>query len=90
MTITDVITEEEMAVFYKAAFEIIKDHLQEDAATGATNSRLRNRDETDEKTKLTHTFCDGYRRGMAVAMALMEAGIINIQTLEIQTEAKEE
>jgi len=85
MRMTDIMPKEKLLVFYEAAFEIIKEHLQEDAAVGSAHSLLRNRDELDEKAKLVHTFCDGYHWGMAIAMALTEAGIIDITTLEIQT-----
>ncbi|MBA7573426.1 hypothetical protein ES708_15223 [subsurface metagenome] len=84
MKVTDVIPEEKMMVFYEATLEIIKAHLKEDVAVGATKSLLKNRDRVDEKTKSAHTFCDGYHRGMAVVMALIEAGIINIQTVELK------
>lgn len=84
MKVTDIIPKEKLVVFYEAAYEIIKEHLQEDAAVGVTHSLLRNCDELDEKAKLVHTFCDGYHWGMSTAMALIEAGVLNIQTLEIQ------
>lgn len=35
---------------------------------------------------MVRMYCDSYRRGMTVVMALIEAGILNIQTLEIKTE----
>jgi len=84
MKVTDVVPKEKLLVFYEAAFKIIKEHLQEDAGVGATHSLLRNRDELDGKAKLVNTFCDGYQWGMSAAMALIEAGILNIQSLEIQ------
>lgn len=51
MKVTDEIPEEKMTVFYQAAFEIIKDHLQEDVALGATHSLLEHFDEFDDVSK---------------------------------------
>lgn len=90
MRVTDSIPKEKMMVFHKAAYEISKHELQEDISKGIKNSRSRNRDEPDEKAKLVNTFCDGYVWGMSTAMALVEAGIINIQTLEIKRKVKGE
>lgn len=88
MKITDKIPEEKLAVFYKAALDITKEHLQEDVAMGAMISLLEHfgfdNISREKEEKLVHVCCDNYRRGMAVAMALIEAGIINIQTLEVQ------
>lgn len=90
MRVTDVVEEEKLAVFHQAAFRIAKDCLQEDVFIGAKKSLLGNQDESDIKTKLVNIFCDGYVWGMSTALALIEAGIIDMQTLEIQTKAKEE
>ena len=90
MKTIDSIPAEKLEIFHKAAFEIIKDHLQEDVAVGVTHSLSEGRDEPNKKRALVHTFCDGYRWGMSTAMALMEAGILNMTTLEIQTKEKNE
>ena len=84
MKIADVIPKEKLMVFHRAAFEIIKEHLKEEVAAMATISLTRNIDIVDGKTKAINIFCDGYCCGMSTAMALIEAGIINIETLEIQ------
>ena len=78
-----------MLAFHKAAFEIIKDCLQEDVAIGVAHSLLEGLDEPNKKTALVHIFCDGYRWGMSTTMALIEAGILNMEILEIQRKAKE-
>ncbi len=87
MKVTDSIPTEKLTIFHKAAFEIIKDCLQEDVTVGMKSSLLRTQDDPDIKAKLVHTFCDGYCWGMSTAMALIEAGILDIKTLEIQTKA---
>lgn len=84
MKVTDSIPEEKMTVFHKAAFDIIKDCLKEDVAMGVNNCFPRNFDGPDEKAKSVSMFCDGYIWGMSTAMALIEAGILNMATLEIQ------
>lgn len=76
-------------VFHKAAFRIAKDCLQEDVFVGAKKTLLENRDEPNEKTKLVNIFCDGYVWGMSTALALIEAGIIDIQTLKIQRKVED-
>jgi hypothetical protein len=86
MKAIDVVSAETLAFFHKAAFEIIKDNLQEDIGVGATASLIRNNDKTDKKAQLVHTFCDGYHWGMSTTLALIEAGILNMQTLEIEDE----
>ncbi len=90
MKVTDSIPAEKLTIFHKAAFAIIKDCLREDVAAGTKDSITRNFNNPDEKAKLINIFCDGYLWGMSTAMALIEAGILDIKTLEIKAEAKEE
>ena len=87
MKVTDVIPKEKLMVFHKAAYEIIKNHLQENVATVTATSMLTHLGTTnvDENTgKIVHISADNFIAGMSTAMALIEEGIINIQTLEIQ------
>lgn len=63
---------------YEMALEIMKiPNLEEPIGIDATQS-VRSRDEP------IHIYLDGYAHGMATAIALIEMGIIDIESLEVK------
>lgn len=90
MEILRIIPEEKWHVFNDTAYQIVKKDLIDDVGIGLTASKEMWQDIKNPSQRFTNAFCDGYVRGMAVAMVLIEEGVLNIQCLEIQKTNEQE